>query len=165
MSIRRARPADAHGIASVHVRTWQAAYRHAFPAEALDGLSVDEREGSWRERLEEEANIWVAVEDEAVVGFAAAGPSRTEEGVAELYAIYVLPEHWGSGAAHELMAAVSGWFREQQYTTGMLWVLADNPRARRFYEREGWRFDGRRTDTVRGFEVEEALYRIILHLG
>jgi RimJ/RimL family protein N-acetyltransferase len=165
VSVRRAGPADARGIAEVHVLTWQAAYRHAFPAEALDQLSVEEREAQWREWLDRGATVWVAVDGEKVVGFAAAGPSDAEEDVAELFSIYVLPEHWGSGAAPELMAAVVAWFREQQYTTAMLWVLADNPRARRFYEREGWRFDGTRTDTVRGVEVEEALYRLTLAGG
>jgi GNAT superfamily N-acetyltransferase len=165
VSIRAARPEDARGIAEVHVRTWQAAYRHVFPSELLDQLSVDEREPRWRRWLEAGTGIWVAVEDDAVVGFAAAGPSRTEEIAAELYAIYVLPEHWGSAAAHELMSAVTDWFRDEGYKSAMLWVLAGNPRARRFYEREGWQFDATRTDVVRGVEVEEALYRIILNLG
>ena len=162
MTVRPARPGDARAIAEVHVRTWQAAYRHALPADVLDSLSVDERQAQWRTWLEEGANAWVALEDDGVVGFVAVGPSRTEEDAGELYAIYVLPERWGSDAARELMAAGVGWFREQQYVTAMLWVLADNPRARRFYEREGWRFDGTRTDVVRGVEVEEALYRLPL---
>jgi GNAT superfamily N-acetyltransferase len=160
--VRRAHAADARAIADVHVRTWQAAYRHAFPQEVLDGLSVDERENSWRERLEEGYAAWVAETAEGIVGFAAAGPSRTERDVGELYAIYVLPESWGGGAAHELMAAVDDWLVGEGYVTAMLWVLADNPRARRFYEREGWRAEGTRTDTVRGTQVEEALYRLAL---
>jgi len=165
VTIHAARVEDARGIADVHVRTWQAAYRHAFPAEVLDALSVDEREAGWRERLDAGMRVWVAAESAAIVGFAAAGPSRTEEDVAELYAIYVLPEHWGTGVAHDLMAAAIGWFLAEQYATAMLWVLAANPRARRFYEREGWRFDGTRTEVMRGVEVEEARYRIILKLG
>jgi hypothetical protein len=44
----------------------------------------------------------------------------------------------------------------------MLWVLADNPRARTFYEREGWRAEGTRIDAVSGVDVEEALYRAVL---
>ena len=58
------------------------------------------------------------------------------------------------------MAAAKDWFAQEGYATAMLWVLADNPRARRFYEREGWRAEGTRADTVRGIEVEEALYRL-----
>jgi GNAT superfamily N-acetyltransferase len=163
VTVRRAEPADARAIAEVHVRTWQAAYRHAFPAEVLDNLDVDEREALGRRLLEsKEEEIWVAEDGGRIVGFAAAGPSRTEEGSAELYAIYVLPEAWGTGAGPGLMAAVKDWFASEGYATAMLWVLADNPRARRFYEREGWRVDGERIDTVRGVEVEEALYRLQL---
>jgi GNAT superfamily N-acetyltransferase len=86
-------------------------------------------------------------------------PSRD---AGELYSIYVLPESWGSGAAPDLMAEVKDWFAQEGYATAMLWVLADNPRARRFYEREGWRAEGTRIDTVRGTQVEEALYRLAL---
>ena len=63
------------------------------------------------------------------------------------------------------MSAAIGSFVEGQYAAAMLWVLADNPRARRFYEREGWHVEGTRTDAVRGVEVDEARYRIILKLG
>jgi GNAT superfamily N-acetyltransferase len=161
-AVRRARAADARAIAEVHVRTWQTAYRHAFPQEVLDGLSADEREIPWRERLEEGYVVWVAEAVDQVVGFAAVGPARTEQDTGELYAIYVLPESWGTGAARELMAAAKDWFASEGYTTAILWVLADNPRARRFYEREGWRAEGTRIDTVRGTDVEEALYRLAL---
>jgi GNAT superfamily N-acetyltransferase len=162
VKIRRAEPADARAIADVHVRTWQAAYRHAFPQEVLDALSVDERETGWRERLEAGYVVWVAEPEAEIVGFAAVGPSRTEEDAGELYAMYVLPEAWGGGAARELMAAAKEWLVKEGYVTGMLWVLANNPRARRFYEREGWRAEGTRTHAIRGTEVEEALYRLAL---
>jgi GNAT superfamily N-acetyltransferase len=162
VTVRRARPADARPIAEVHVRTWQAAYRHAFSAELLDELSVDEREAGWRRRLEEGYVMWVAETATTIAGFAAVGPSRSERDAGELYAIYVLPEAWGSGAARELMGSAREWFAQEGYATAMLWVLADNPRARRFYEREGWRAEGTRIDTVHGTEVEEALYRLRL---
>jgi GNAT superfamily N-acetyltransferase len=163
--VRRAEPADARGIAEVHTRTWRAAYRHVFPADVLDGLDVEERVRGWLERIEANLDVWVAETDAGIVGFVAAGPSRTEDGFGELYAIYVLPDAWGSGAAPALMAAFKDWLEREGYTTAMLWVLADNPRARRFYEREGWRVDGERIDTIRGVEVEEALYRLTLPSG
>jgi GNAT superfamily N-acetyltransferase len=160
VNVRRAGPADARGIAEVHTRTWQAAYRHVFPADVLDTLDVEERVRGWLERIEADLAVWVAETEDGIVGFVAAGPSRTEDGFGELYAIYVLPEAWGGGAAPALMSAFKEWLAREGYTTAMLWVLADNPRARRFYEREGWRVDGERVDTIRGIEVEEALYRL-----
>jgi GNAT superfamily N-acetyltransferase len=161
VTVRPATAEDARGIAEVHIRTWQAAYRHVFPAEVLDSLDIERYTNGWRD-LVDRGPVWIGEEGSRVVGFASAGASRDEEDVAELYAIYVLPDAWGTGAGHELMRAVIGWFLAEEYTTAMLWVLSDNPRARRFYEREGWRADGRRTDTMHGTEIEETRYRLTL---
>lgn len=163
VTVRPAQLADCREIAEVHVRTWQAAYQHAFPPEVLEELSVDEREARWRMRIEDEsAAVWVAQTERRVVGFTSVGPSRTEADVGEIYSIYVLPDAWGSGAAQELMTSAMAWFVREGYSTAMLWVLADNPRARRFYEREGWKAEGMRVDAVRGVDVEETLYRVVV---
>ena len=46
------------------------------------------------------------------------------------------------------------------YVDAILWVLADNPRARAFYEREGWALDGgEKTDQFLGVDVRELRYR------
>ena len=41
--MREAILADAEAIATVHVRSWQAAYRGQLPDEYLDGLTVEDR--------------------------------------------------------------------------------------------------------------------------
>ena len=49
------------------------------------------------------------------------------------------------------------------YPEAVLWVLEDNPRARRFYEREGWDLDGaRKEDEFLGVRVAEVRYSIRL---
>jgi ribosomal protein S18 acetylase RimI-like enzyme len=159
ISVRRATPGDARAIAEVHVATWRAAYTHAFPAEVLDSLSVDEREQLWRRAMaNDEISVYVA-EAERIVGFVSVGPSSETRGEGELYAIYVHPDSWGSGAGAALMEAGRGQLAER-FSTAILWVLEDNPRARRFYEREGWVVDGHRTEVVRGVEVPEVRYRL-----
>ena len=47
VTVRPATPVDVHAIATVHVRTWQAAYDGLIPAEALAGLDVDARAAFW----------------------------------------------------------------------------------------------------------------------
>jgi hypothetical protein len=48
----------------------------------------------------------------------------------------------------------------------VLWVLAGNERAIRFYERNGWIADGAtQTETLHGAEVNEVLYRRALAAG
>jgi len=77
-----------------------------------------------------------------------------------LFAIYVLPEEWGSPAGRELMAVAREALRAA-YPTSILWVLEDNPRARRFYEREGWEPDGgRQEEELLGATVTEVRYRL-----
>jgi hypothetical protein len=69
VEVRPAEPRDSPEIAEVHVRTWQAAYRHALPSEVLEELSVDESEAEWRRRIEHEsAAVWVAHTQGRVVG-------------------------------------------------------------------------------------------------
>jgi len=162
--IRRARPADAAAIADVHVRAWQAAYEHVFGAERLATLDTAQREQRWRRALETGGQAgFVADRDGVVVGWATVGPSRDAATSGELYGIYVAPEAWGGRAGPALLRAAVDELRTQGYGEAVLWVLADNPRARRFYEREGWTSDGRRrTGEHLGVRTDEIGYRIAL---
>ncbi len=89
-----------------------------------------------------------------VVGYAAFGPEqgldgrpRTARGgprpaqilAAELYALYVAPAYWSTGAGRALMGRVLEEARAEGYPRIVLWVLEQNARARRFYERAGFR--------------------------
>jgi ribosomal protein S18 acetylase RimI-like enzyme len=163
--VRPARPEDAAAIAAVHVRTWQVAYEHVFGAERLATLDVEQRRTQWEGRLGEPDPHWrlfVAETEGHVVGFATAGASRETDDEGELYGIYVLPEAWGSGAGPALMRAALESLREGGFPTATLRVLEDNPRARRFYEREGWAVDGRREGVHLGVRTVEVGYRIKL---
>ena len=161
MHVRLATAADAEGIARVQEHGWQVAYRHLFPVEELDrgGFIVVTR---WRERLDRPPRGWttfVAEEDGEVVGFASVGPSRDESGPGELYALYVEPERWSTGAGRALMARAEEQL-SSEYAEGRLWVLEDNPRARAFYERAGWTPDGARKAEERwGVRAPEVRYR------
>jgi len=100
---------------------------------------------AWRELLESErVRVFVAEADGAVGGFVSAGPSRDRdlEGEGEIYAIYVQPELWGRGIGRALIDAAEQELRELGFAEAGLWVLEDNTRARRFYERRGWRENG-----------------------
>ena len=166
MEVRAARVEDAAALAEVHVRTWQAAYAHVFGAERLAGLDVERRAKRWQRWLADERphdNVLVAEVDGRVVAFASLGESRDAADVGELYAIYALPEAWGGGAGPALMAAAVDALRGEGFRAAVLWVLEDNPRARRFYEREGWSADGaRRAGEHLGVETAEVRYRLEL---
>jgi ribosomal protein S18 acetylase RimI-like enzyme len=151
MRIREAEPRDARGIAEVHVRSWQAAYRGQLTDDYLDGLSVEERLEQHRRSLEQpraEWRTWVADDDGRVAGFAVTGPSEdadAEPSTAELYAIYLEPDRVGTGLGRGLLDHAIADLRERGFTVVTLWVLETNERARRFYQVAGWRADGAET--------------------
>ena len=167
--IHRATSADAAAIAGVHVRSWQKAYRGILPQAYLDGLDVGARAEFWRREiaaLPEDRRPWVAVVDGRILGFCAAGPARDDDlpaGCAEVYAIYVDPECWATGAGKALMEHQLTFLRRRGVPEAALWVLADNTRAIGFYERGRWSRDGRsRTIAIGGRDVEEVRYRVRL---
>ena len=142
-------------------RSWQAAYRHVFPAEELDrgGFIHADR---WTDRLVRAPAGWctfVVERDGEIVGFSSVGPSRDESGIGELYAIYVDPDQWSTGAGRTLIEHAELELRTE-YSEVTLWVLEDNPRARQFYERAGWAVDGARKAEARwGVRAPEVRYR------
>jgi ribosomal protein S18 acetylase RimI-like enzyme len=161
MAVRRAQAGDAAALGEIHVRTWRAAYEHVFGAARLAGMRAERRIEQWRGWLAQGVDAWVCEgEDGSIVGFVWIGASREAEREGELFAIYVLPEAWGSPAGRELMAVARDALRAA-YPTSILWVLEDNPRARRFYEREGWSLDGgRKEEELLGAIVTEVRYRL-----
>jgi ribosomal protein S18 acetylase RimI-like enzyme len=165
MDVRRARLEDARAIADVHAQTWRGAYEHVFGAERLTRVTPAARLPQWERILATgQSDVFVAA-DGGIVGFVSTGDSRDADADAELYAIYVLPQAWGSGAGAELMRAGLAAMQARTGGDAVLWVLEDNPRARRFYEREGWALDGeRKEDDYLGLRVAEVRYRIALDL-
>ena len=163
MHVRRARRDDAHAIAQVHAETWQQAYEHVFGTERLATVSVDARAEQWERILSAgQTDVFVAEDDDdGIVGFVSTGDSRDADAEVELYAIYVLPRAWGTEAGTALMRAAVAAMSARATGDAVLWVLEDNPRARRFYEREGWALDGeRKEDEYLGLRVAEVRYRI-----
>jgi putative acetyltransferase len=98
--------------------------RHPFPrADVLD---------HWRTFA---GSFLVAERDGGAIGFAAVAGCW-------LVALYVLPGEWGSGVAARLHDDALAAIRRDGCREAHLWVLEQNDRARRFYERRGWRRDG-----------------------
>jgi ribosomal protein S18 acetylase RimI-like enzyme len=86
-------------------------------------------------------------------------PGPPDQDRAELYAIYVLPAHWSTGAGRELMENVLALAADAGYGDISLWVLEDNARGRRFYERAGFALTGESAALSRLGGVTELRYR------
>lgn len=142
MLITPATPQDAHGIATAQVRSWQAAYAHILSPEFLNALSIDQRTSQWQDILQKQASrTLVARRPEGIAGFVSVGPWRDEPASdhhGEIWALYALPQAWGRGVGRALMEAAVHELRSQGRETVWLWVLSQNERGLRFYERFGF---------------------------
>lgn len=168
-TIRSARLEDVKNIATIHVRTWQCAYRVLVPDEMLKSLSIEQKEKMWKQKVIQpspRAQIFVALQENKVVGFCSVGPCRDEdadETVGELYAIYISPTDSGKGTGTQLIQQAVKFFQEQNFKKATLWVLTDNEKGRHFYEKNGWKPDGKtKVDKRDEVELKETRYSIDL---
>lgn len=145
IAIRPATAGDLTAVGEVHTRARTAAYLGIVPAEALHAVSAAAWADWWFQRWTYERDthrLAVAqAADGTVVGFTYVGPTRSRD-AGELYAIHVDPPAQGDGVGRALMAEALHTMGGFGWSRALLWVLAGNAPARRFYERGGWRSDG-----------------------
>ena len=126
------------GKAYVHWKSWHEAYVGIVSQEYLDKLTLEKCEKmavSWPD------NTIVAKENGNVIGFVCYG-DRGEEAPdnGEIFALYVLADYYGKGVGRKLMDA--GLEHIKRFPQVRLWVLKENRRAIRFYEKCGFLPDG-----------------------
>lgn len=167
-AVRVATVKDAAHIATVHIRSWQAAYRGLLPQDYLDGLDICERTERWQRRLcatdKQDFGVVVAVPGPDLLGFVGFGPTRDDDhascSVGEIRQIYLLPEAWGKGLGQRLMSTALKRLASSGYGQATIWALATNERARRFHEKTGWIQDGMtKSEDVDGFPITQVRYR------
>ena len=164
MLLRPAEPEDAIAVARVHVRSWQVGYRTLLPGAYLERLNPQERALRYNFKTMDPRQPATIVAQEAgiVCGFATTAPARDTDvpDHGELRALYVDPDCWGRGVGATLIAAARARLRGLGFRNAVVWVLAGNTRADRFYRLDRWLPDGlRRTESLWGTTVDEIRYR------
>lgn len=126
------------GKAFVHWKSWHEAYPGFVDQEYLDALTLEKCEKiaySWPN------NLVVAKHEGHVIGFIGYGDRGNEApNTGEIFALYVLSEYYGKGVAQQLMK--TGLEQLNHYSQICLWVLKENKRAIRFYQKCGFIPDG-----------------------
>jgi GNAT superfamily N-acetyltransferase len=129
--IREARPDEARALAAVQERASLAALSHIFPPELYEypRAAVNAR---WAQAAADPARrVLIALEGDEPVGAACVQAGWLD-------GLYVVPSNWGTGLAVAVHDRALEVVRAFGSAGCRLWVLEDNARARRFYERRGW---------------------------
>ncbi len=155
---------DAEQVAAVHASSSQAAYDAVLP-EAHQSLPIERRRAFWREAIEfGEPLVQVALDQGRVIGFAGFDRSRDPKSkptTGEIWALYVLPSHWGRGAGLALWDATREALLEEGCTEVTVWVPLCNERALRFLELAGFKreLNTAKTAMAGGIKIEEIRLR------
>ena len=161
-AIREAQTHDAEGIARAHTESWQTSYRGILPDTVLDRIDVGQRVETRKKILRDRSVFQLVAYDLThgdIVGFCDAGASRRHSTFAgEVYAIYLMHHAKRHGLGQDMWQRAQGWFRANEMSSMIVWVLDNNHHARRFYEAMGGRPASRLSTRVGGFPVVELSY-------
>jgi ribosomal protein S18 acetylase RimI-like enzyme len=160
--IRYASVADAEILGMVHARSWQAAYAGIVPNEFLAGMNPLARQEHFAQALSEgREHDAIIFADDKPVGLTTIGKCRDQDKddtFGEIWGIYLLPEFWNQGIGTVLLRWGLHELYLQGYRQASLWVLKDNIRARKFYEKNGFAWDGSEKEIFLGKLLIECRY-------
>lgn len=149
---------DRLAVSEIYEASWKCAYRDILPREYLERIPA----GQWVSGLDISGRTHLVMLDGGrYVGAACCCASRflEFEGWGEVVSLYLLPEYMGKGRGRALLEAAVSALQAQGYEKTFLWVLEENRRARRLYERAGFRYGGiSRDDVIGGRAVRELAY-------
>nr|WP_325294140.1 GNAT family N-acetyltransferase [uncultured Oscillibacter sp.] len=148
MEIRSLRETDSRlEVSRIYEESWKAACRGIVPQAYLDGIPA----GRWAEALDRAG--W----DTLVLAGGSGWPGWP--GFGEVVSLYLLPESMGRGYGKVLLEAAVNHLAGQGFRDVLLWVLEENLRARRFYEKAGFVCSGDfMEDEIGGKPLREVLY-------
>lgn len=168
LTIRPAERADAAALAHLHDATWRDAYAEILPRAAVGPAATPARTRFWTNILAR-LEAMDGVTDEAVaiarsgdepVGFSWWGaqrrrpPARPLGEAGELFMLYVLPAAQRRGVGQALLRETGRALAARGFFSLVVWCVAANDPARRFYAAAGGEIRGRRREAVRGGSVE-----------
>lgn len=163
--MRLADRGSAPQLAAVHRAAAHTAFAPLFPPDAAPPAYEDDL-ARWEHWLgpdwDRGRRAYVAMARTGPVGVVLAGPDPDEPQVGHLARLYVHPAHWGRGLGSRLYAAALRDLVGRGFPSATLWVLEGNTRARRWYERLGWRPTGRRKVTYAPAGIDDLQYRLVI---
>lgn len=151
-SFRAAVKNDYKAIAALHAKSWQQNYRGVFSDHFLDNEVLNDRLVVWKNRLENPKDnqfIQVVEIENSCAAFICGNIDDDLEYGTLIDNLHVDSKFIGQQIGKKLMIDAARFLEEKDKASMYLWVLADNTKAIKFYERIG----GRSMETVNDFDI------------
>jgi ribosomal protein S18 acetylase RimI-like enzyme len=158
--IRHARASDAAALAGVFEAAWREAYLGVIPSLALERMIVRRGPAWWAAAVGRGRPLVVLDAGRTIAGYASYGRCRDRALPAqgEVDELYLAPEYQGIGFGRRLFRAVRNDLAARGLPRVAVWALADNERARRFYERLGGRPITETSEQIGGARLSKVAY-------
>lgn len=136
MEVRYVKEDEAKQIGRIYCESWKSGYKGIIPDDYLDSLTT---ESCTPKNISIAKNL-VILDDGVCVGVCniSAGRDISMSHYGEICALYLLPDYFGKGFARPLFEVAVKELCNKGFNCQYLWVLTDNIRARRFYEKNGF---------------------------
>ncbi len=147
ITIRLAAPADAHDMAEVLMRSWEAAYAGIIPPEFIAAKNATRHALFERIITDANTNEYVIELGGKTVGIMNVDSPQydstdLDDSFYELRALYLHPDYQRMGIGTIAMDFAADKARRRGKTSMVLWVFAENAASIRFYEACGFAADG-----------------------
>lgn len=139
ITIRSAEPGDAVALAELKIEAWRYAYRGIIPGLTLERM-IARRGSPWWDSARRTPDGSLLLEfDNHVSGYATFGRSRMrgDRSLGEIYELYVKPECHGAGFGRSLFDEARRRLLARHREQLLVWSLAENELACRFYDALG----------------------------
>ena len=153
MNIRTAGLEDLAAVSQIHALSWKTAYRGIFADSFLEELSPDR----WMQGLKEplargELRIRILEEEGRPIGCVSFGAARDAafSGWGEVVSLHLLSGSRGKGYGSLLLRDAVCELEKLGYSQIYLWVLEKNEKARKFYEKNYFFWNGDRLVSEEG---------------
>jgi GNAT superfamily N-acetyltransferase len=146
ITIRLAVPEDALDMAEIGMRSWEVAYKDIIPADFIREKNATRLEQYKRIITDENANHYVIQKHGKTVGIMWIAPSPDDDmgnDCYDVHAVYLHPDYFRQGIGKQAMDFAFDKARSLGKTIITVWVLEENIDAIRFYEKCGFKPDGK----------------------
>ena len=153
---------DAISASNIYAKSWKSCYRGILSDELLDSIPLDFWVSAFTGNFSSHRfEIAIMNESGFDIGAGGYGMSRDyeEKDVGEITSIYLQPEAWGKGYAKQLFDFMVKELRSMKCRKIHLWVIKENIRAQRFYEKCGFEKTGKEKQiSFKGEKVTDIEY-------
>jgi len=163
--LRQARLSDCDPIAAFHLRIWRQTYGNIAPAQAIEALDFDRRQGQWRAKLSaaRKLSVTLIAEDASgnIVGLCDLAESEIVDfpDAIEVTHLYLDSAVRGLGIGRVFLDLAQNWMDECKRSDLVLVVVRQNDPALAFYRACGGQLAGEQLDKGPLWRSENVIIR------